>query len=114
LKAWLTGYTVDQTIFAPAQPIYVARPIFIGMPDPVPIRSGIWRGDRDLITPPAIEKARASAPRATAEAAGVPGGGYEFHRSQIGDHENGEGFFTPIKSAAASWIAQQRASADTG
>jgi hypothetical protein len=114
LKAWLTGYTVDQTIFAPAQPIYLARPIFIGMPDPVPIRSGIWRGDRDLITPPAIEKARASAPRATAEAAGVPGGGYEFHRSQIGDHENGEGFFTPIKSAAASWIAQQGASADTG
>jgi hypothetical protein len=44
----------------------------------------------------------------------VPGSGYEFHRSRIGDHENGEGFFAPIKSAAASWIARQGASADTG
>jgi hypothetical protein len=114
LKSWLSGYPVDQSIFAPAQPVYVARPIFIGMPDPVPIRSGIWRGDRDVITPPAIEKVKASAPRATAEAAGVPGSGYEFHRSRIGDHENGEGFFAPIKSAAASWIARQGGSADTG
>jgi hypothetical protein len=114
LKAWLSGYPVDQSIFAPAQPVYVARPIFIGMPDPVPIRSGIWRGDRDVITPPVIEKAKASAPRATAEAAGVPGSGYEFHRSRIGDHENGEGFFDPIKSAAASWIARQGGWADTG
>ena len=76
LKSWLSGYPVDQSIFAPAQPVYVARPIFIGMPDPVPIRSGIWRGDRDVITPPAVEKAKASAPRATAKAAGGPGSGY--------------------------------------
>jgi hypothetical protein len=26
------------------------------MSDPVPVRSGIWRGDRDAITPPAIEE----------------------------------------------------------
>src|SRR5271167_4984817 len=58
LKAWLSGYPVDQSIFAPAQPVYVARPIFIGMPDPVPTRSGIWRGDRDAITPPTITKPR--------------------------------------------------------
>jgi hypothetical protein len=67
-----------------------------------------------VITPPAIEKAKASASRAPAEIAGEPGSGYEFHRSRIGDHENGEGFFAPIKSAAASWIARQGGSADTG
>jgi hypothetical protein len=55
-STWARRFPVDLSIFAPAQPIYVARPIFVGMPDPVPTRSGIWRGDRDAITPPVIEK----------------------------------------------------------
>src|SRR6266481_1926826 len=49
---WPRRYPVDLAIFAPAQPIYVARPVVVRGPDPVPIRSGIWRGDRDAITPP--------------------------------------------------------------
>jgi hypothetical protein len=113
LKQWLRGSPVDPSIFAPAQPIYVAKPLFVGMPDPVPIRSGIWRADRDAITPPLIEKPkqRVAAPRRPFS--GEPGSGYEFHRSRIGDHDKGGGFFAPIKSAVASWIAQQDASADT-
>jgi hypothetical protein len=113
-SAWRPRFPVDLSIFAPAQPIYVAKPLFVGMPDPVPIRSGVWRGDRDAITPPAIEKPRVRGIGATAEAAREPGSGYEFHRSRIGDHANGSGFFAPIKSAAASWIARQGASTDTG
>ena len=31
---------------------------FVGMPDPVPFRSGMWRGDRAAITPPPIEEPR--------------------------------------------------------
>jgi hypothetical protein len=111
---WPQRYPVDLTIFAPAQPIYVARPIFVGMPDPVPFRSGVWRGDRDAITPPAIEKPRVRATGVTKEVAGEPGSGYESFRSRIGDHEGGDGFFAPIKSAVASWIALQGASTDTG
>jgi hypothetical protein len=60
LKQWLTPYPVDQAIFAPAQPIYVARPVFISLPDPVPYRSGLRRGERDVITPPAIAKSSAA------------------------------------------------------
>jgi hypothetical protein len=84
------------------------------MPDPVPFRSGVWRGDRDAITPPAIQKPSGGATVTTAKAAGEPGNGYEFHRSRIGDHDNSGGFFAPIKSAAGSWIARQGALADTG
>jgi hypothetical protein len=51
---WPRRYPVDPSIFAPGQPIHVAQPLFQGMPDPVPIRSGIWRGDRDSITAPLI------------------------------------------------------------
>ena len=113
-SAWPPRFPVDLSIFAPAQPIYVARPIFVGMADPVPFRSGVWRGDRAAITPPPIEEPRVRATGVTEEAAGEPGNGYEFHRSRIGDHDNGGGFFAPIKSAAASWIARQGALADTG
>jgi hypothetical protein len=102
LKIWLADSPVDHSIFAPAQPIYVAKPLFVAMPDPVPLRSGVWLGDRDVVTPPAIEKPRVRATRATAEAVGEPGGGYEYHRSRIGDHRNGSGFFVPIKGAVGS------------
>jgi hypothetical protein len=44
---------------------------------------------------------------------GEPGSGYEYHRSRIGDHEMGGGFFGPIKSAVAAWIAHHGAVADT-
>lgn len=55
LKAWLgermpapgaprgacpQRFPIDLSLFSPAQPIYVAKPLFVGMPDPVPIRSG--------------------------------------------------------------------------
>jgi hypothetical protein len=113
---WPLKYPVDTAIFAPAQPIYVARPIIIGGPDPVPIRSGIWRGDRDAITPPAITNPKVIAAR---EPAGRQtsctyfGGGYETHRSRIGDHEGGDAFHEPVKTAVAAYIAQQGSSADT-
>jgi hypothetical protein len=84
------------------------------MPNPVPFRSGVWRGDRDAITPPAIQKPSGRAPVTNAKATGEPGNGYEFFRSRIGDHDNGDGFFAPIKSAVALWIALQGASTDTG
>jgi hypothetical protein len=37
-KRWLAGAPVDRTVFGAAQPIYVARPQFLGRPDHVPHR----------------------------------------------------------------------------
>jgi hypothetical protein len=136
---WPRRWPIDPAIFAPAQPIYVARPIIVSMRDPVPVRSGLWRGDRDKLTPPIIGKARlaphqsgarvASAvieaghdnvtPKLIADGPESPptlrraGVGYEGYRASIGDHESGSGFFAPIKSAVASWIAEHGARADT-
>jgi hypothetical protein len=113
LKIWLADSPVDHAIFSPAQPIYVARPIFIGMPDPVPFRSGIWPGDRDAITPPAIEGRKPRPVSVSLPFMGELGSGYEYHRSRIGDDEDGVGFFGPIKSAVAAWIGHHGAAADT-
>ena len=114
LKQWLADAPVDHSIFSPAQAIYVARPIFVDMPDPVPFRSGIWRGDRDAITPPVIERATAKPRPATADPFdGAGGSGYEFHRDRIGDHDGGRGFHGPTKSAVAAWIQRHGAAANT-
>jgi len=113
LKLWLADAPVDHAIFSPAQPIYVARPIFVGMIDPVPFRSGIWRGDRDAITPPTIERQKPRPVAVSAPFTGEPGSGYEYYRSCIGDHPGGRGFHGPIKSAVAAWIGHHGAAADT-
>jgi hypothetical protein len=113
LKQWLADSPVDHSIFAPAQPIYVARPIFVGMPDPVPFRSGIWRGDRDAITPPVIERPKPKPVSSGDAFTGSAGGGYEFRCGRIGDHPEGDGFFEPVKSAVAVWVARQGAGVDT-
>lgn len=49
LKAWLQGYPVDPAPLLPHQPIYVARPTFIGVPDPVPQRLHLIPGTLDCV-----------------------------------------------------------------
>jgi hypothetical protein len=92
--------------------IYVAKPTFVGMPDPVPFRSGVWRGDRDAITPPMIEKA-APGPAAARPYTGAAGSGYEYHRERIGDHPSGAGFHGPVKAAIAAWFGRHGAEVHT-
>lgn len=45
---------VDMAIFSAVQPHYTAKPIFEGMPDPLPKRSGISRGEYDVVIVPDI------------------------------------------------------------
>jgi hypothetical protein len=110
---WPLRYPVDLSIFSPAQAIYVASPIFEGMIDPVPLRSGLWRGDRDSVTPPGIGESRRVSPLVMPSLGPRrEGGGYAAHRARIGDHEGGDGFFRPIKSAVASYLALHGSSVD--
>jgi hypothetical protein len=135
---WKQRYPVDLAIFAAAQPIYVATPHFFGYrPDPVPVRSGVWRGDRDSITPPEITPKITSNPGNTRKIIPAPETtpkntsviafetptprlvgyeirGYEAHRARIGDHEGGDAFHGPIKAAVAAYIARHGSSVDTG
>jgi hypothetical protein len=112
-RKWPQRYPVDLSIFSPAQPIYVASPIFEGMIDPVPLRSWLWRGDRDCVTPPRIGENRKVSPSVMASLGPRrKGEGYAAHRARIGDHEHGDGFFRPIKSAVASYFARHGSSVD--
>jgi hypothetical protein len=110
LKTWLrASKVVDLSLFAPAQATYVAKPIFVGMPDPVPFRSGIWRGHGD-VNPPTIEK-----PQAREREAGggsEAGGSYADQRARIGDHRFGGGFYGPIRAALGMFFRDNGADAD--
>jgi hypothetical protein len=114
IKRWLAGCRgVDGSIYAANQPIYFATPLFDdGVADPVPRRSGIRQGQRRLVSPPDLipEPARLLNGGCGAGSTSV---GYEALGRRIGDHREGEGFFAPIKSAVACWIATNGAEGDT-
>lgn len=56
---------VDTALFSAVQPHFTARPIFHGMSDPLPIRSGILKRDCDVVFMPdiVVPKERESKPR---------------------------------------------------
>ncbi len=60
-RRWLAGAPVDPSVFAPAQPIYTAHPLFAGRPDHIPRRILLLDGE------PVVE-----APSATALAPPAP------------------------------------------
>jgi hypothetical protein len=104
VKVWLSGVKgLDLSIYTANQPIYVAKPIFEGVEDPVPRRSGVCDGD--VVSPP--EKRPAADPTKPDDPWGMPQkglSGYREWRAAIGDHADGRGFFEPIKSAIGSWV----------
>ena len=126
LKTWLADSPVDHSIFAPAQPIYTAAPIFIGIPDPVPTRVGLFRRERGVVVAPVIVKPvktsrvaaparpdKGIAPKAVKPLGNPPrGSGFEYHLGRIGDHEGAGGFHGPVKAAVAAWFAREGADAD--
>jgi hypothetical protein len=51
VKRWLAGAPVDPAIYAPAQPIYTADPVFAHRADPLPHRLAILPGIDHVTTP---------------------------------------------------------------
>ncbi len=105
---------IDTSLFNDVQPHYTAAPIFIGMDDPFPERSGLVEKSShevDLVLPaeaPLISRPRKQKDARTygsSQATGSSGHGFDHKLSQIGDHEGGEGFHGPIISAIASYVA---------
>jgi hypothetical protein len=127
LKSWLCGHEpgtkdrrwpmIDGAVFAPAQPVYTAAPLIVGMRDPIPQRSGMLFGDTDEVLAPEIapehRRSAYSGHGGGSQAPGEPGLGYEGHCARIGDHGAGAGFYGPIKSAVASYIARHGSQVDT-
>ena len=118
LKAWAkdvnqrAGFKlVDPVLFQHVQAHYTAAPIFEGLPDPFPVRSGfVVKGQPSvaLKCPPANNSISKRSTRSAKPAKGgaISGGsGFEYHLSLIGDHDGGEGFHNPVVSAVASYVA---------
>jgi hypothetical protein len=63
LKRWLRGVPgLDTSTLNPVTPNYIARPIFDGVADPVPLRSMLIAGETDAVAVPDLsEPARAIA-----------------------------------------------------
>jgi hypothetical protein len=88
-------------VFRTVQAIYTASPLFFGMSDPLPQRTGLWQGLEDeveLILPPADPKNPATVCGTGYE----PGIGVQAFLARIG---GAQGFREPIVQAIASYIA---------
>jgi hypothetical protein len=95
---------IDPAVFRAAQPHYTAAPVFEGVPDPLPRRSGLRKG--------AIDEVPLVLPERTQEKTlGVRGGlkpavGFEGYLAKIGTDD---GFHSPIMSAIAAYVREHGA-----
>ncbi len=99
---------IDPALFQHVQPHYIAAPIFTGMSDPFPTRSGLISkslGSVDLKLPPPVAVSQTGSTVNSDSFNRSGDGGFEYYLSQIGDHPGGDGFHDPIVRAAASYVA---------
>lgn len=105
---------IDLHMFDDIQAHYTAAPIFEGMDDPFPERSGlIEKASHEVALvlpaeqplPPRPLKQKGTCTRTSKQTRGSSGHGFEHKLSLIGDHGGGEGFHGPIISAIASYVA---------
>jgi len=92
---------IDDALYSGVQAHYTAAPLFDGLIDPLPTRSGIRRGldeSVSLVIPPADVKN----PEAPGNQGYEPGAGVAAYLAKIGGAEGSRG---PIKSAIASYFA---------
>jgi hypothetical protein len=85
---------LDPAVLAPSQPIYFARPILYGVPDPFPQRVYLRRGRE----PVAIAIPPETPTTAGSERAAVGSGGWRVHLTRLGP----QGFHEPLLAAAGA------------
>ncbi len=95
---------IDPALFNDVQAHYTAAPIFEGLRDPFPVRSGLVRKEVDEVAL-RLPRAKKTPPARVGAKLPQPGGGFEAFLRQIGDHEGGSGFHNPIIRAVASYVA---------
>ncbi len=110
LKTWAKAVNsrvntklIDPALFNDVQAHYTAAPIFEGVDNPFPVRSGLVMKGSAAVSIRAIEAPEAQ--RSPAVAGDFePGLGFEGWLAKIGDHPGGEGFHEPIIRAIASYV----------
>lgn len=119
LKAWAAEVNratsiklIDTALFQHVQVHYTAKPIFDGVDDPFPVRSGlVVKKNGEVALDLTNQAVTATVPRKKLPNAPpiarppIAGSGFEFRLSQIGDHAGGSGFRSAVLRAAASYVA---------
>lgn len=116
LKAWgaafnasSKGLKIDLALFQHVQAHYTAAPVFEGMADPFPKRSGLTRKGRDAATivAPSFPHSVVGKHRPKGKVPTISKGpsGFEAIVESIGDHLGGAGFHQPLVRAAASYVS---------
>jgi hypothetical protein len=121
-RSWRKVHPVDAALYSSVQCNYVAPPIFDGVEDPVPRRSGLLLGEHDVVEVPlpivprfstysrprqqARKPADGERPVRQAASEHTGGSGYAFHLSRIGDGNGQDGFYAPMRAAVAAYIHQ--------
>lgn len=102
---------IDTALFNDVQVHYTAAPIFEGMSDPFPRRSGLVekeRHDVELVLSTSAQRATHAEKekhRETGNAETTTATGFNQILACIGDHPGGDGFHEPIIRATASYVA---------
>ena len=111
LKGWALDWNakagtklIDPLLFNDVQAHYTAAPIFEGLSDPFPVRSGLVRKELDEVALRLPDLKRISPTRVRTKALQTSGG-FDTILGQIGDHEGGLGFHDPIIRAVASYAS---------
>lgn len=116
LSVWAERHNlpIDTALFRTVQPHYTAAPLFTGMDDPLPRRSGFWRGLDDIVFFPIIES-QTPQQCSTSCTGFFAGPGFEAKLEFLGDqpiNPRGHGFHNPLLSATASYAATHGESLD--
>ena len=115
LKDWANAFNteattvkIDACLFRHVQPHYTAKPVFVGMRDPFPERSGLLQKVKAAATIKAPEREQHVPVRGKdaklpihQKSASV---GFQARLADIGDHPGGRGFRNALLSAAASYV----------
>ena len=101
---------IDPSLFQHVQAHYTAAPIFKGLADPFPIRSGLVQKAQksvSIVLPAPQPQLCSQPPQSSPKLAsgGSAESGFEYFLSLIGDHSGGSGFHYPIIQAIASYVA---------
>lgn len=116
LKAWGAAFNasskqlkIDLALFQHVQAHYTAAPIFEGMADPFPARSGLMRKSSDaatIVAPTgmATVKDELTSSSKTRSVSTEPSG-FDSIVASIGDQPGGSGFRTPLLRATASYVS---------
>jgi hypothetical protein len=118
IEAWCARPDLDPSTLHDIEPIYVGRPLFEGVPDPVPRRIVLLEGVVDVVEVPDPLPTTTPGRPTLGGGPARPALGFDGWVRRMGDGPGLEGFRRPIVSALAAYVRRHgvaglRAAADT-